>query len=232
MLKKKVLIIMVVIVAIIVGVIAYFSVSDLQQENKIKTELTEISELANAENIDMDKINAKLNSTVTKGEYAIVEKSAKQYLSDNFNNSIEMANLLNDENITKMLTVENYKTDGKEFKNTKAYLSKTIQKLEDCKNKYYEFFTEEKAMSYINDKNLDSYYTDFYKNEIVADTETQGNDKTVENAINNTISTLKTSEKIIDFLIENKNYWEIQDDNIAFSSDSLANKYNELANNL
>lgn len=230
--KKKVLIITAVIVAIIVGVIVYFSFSDLKQEDKLKAELTEISELANAENIDMDKINAKLNSTVTNGDYAIVEKSAKQYLSDNFNNSIEMANLLNDENITKILTVENYKEDGKEFKNTKAYLSETIQKLEDCKNKYYEFFTEEKTMSYINDKNLDSYYIDFYKNEIVADTETEGNDKTVENAINSTISTLKASEKIIDFLIENKNSWEIQDDNIAFSSDSLANKYNELASNL
>lgn len=232
MLKKKVLIIIAIIVAIIVGVIAYFSVSDLKQEDKLKAELTEISELVNAESIDMDKINAKLNSVVTTGDYAVVEKSAKQYLSDNFNNSIEMANLLNDENITKILTVENYKEDGKEFKNTKSYLSETIQKLEDCKNKYYEFLTEEKAMSYIKDKNLDTYYTDFYKNEIVVDTETEKNDKTIENAINNMVSVLKNSEKIIDFLIENKNSWKIQDDNITFSSDSLANKYNELASNL
>lgn len=39
--------------------------------------------------------------------------SDKQYLSDNFNNSIEMVKLLNDEKITKSLKVENYKEDGK-----------------------------------------------------------------------------------------------------------------------
>lgn len=231
--KKKALIIIGVVVAIIVGIITYFVVTDLNQEEKLRTELTEISNLvAVYENIDMDKVNKKLDTIITTGNYAIVERAFKDYLKDNFNNSIEMANLLNDERITKSLTVENYKEDGKDFKNTKAYLSETINKLENCKNKYYEFLTEEKAMSYINNKNLDSYYIDFYKDEFVKDIETDKDDKTIENSISDVISLLQNSEKVINFLVNNKDSWEIDGENISFNSDVLSNQYNELINNL
>lgn len=207
--KKKILIILGIIITIILGIITYFVVTDLNQEEKLRTELTEINNLvAIYENIDMNKTNKKLDTIITTGDYAIVEKAFKDYLKDNFINSIEMINLLNDERITKSLTIENYKEDGKDFKNTKAYLSETITNLENYKNKYYEFLTEEKAMSYINNKNLDSYYIDFYKDEFVKNIETNKNDKTIENSINDVISLLQNSEKVINFLIDNKKFLE------------------------
>ena len=230
--KKKILTIVGIVLAIIVALIAYFVVADLNQEKKLKNELTEISNLVNEENIDLDKVNKKLNTIITTGDYAKVEESFKNYLKDSFNNSIELSSLLNDERIESSLTVENYKEDGKDFKNTKAYLSETINSLEECKNKYYEFLTEEKAMSYINDKNLDSYYIDFYKEEIVKDIETEKNDKTIENSINDIISLLKNIKKVINFLSENKDSWQIEGENIAFNSDDLTNKYIELIDNL
>ena len=230
--KRKILIIIGVIVAIIIGIIGYFVVVDLNQESKLQNELTELSNLVNEENIDIDKINKKLNTITTTGDYAIVEKAYKNYLSDNFNNIIEMTNLLNDEIITASLTVDNYKEDGKDFKNTKEYLKETIQDLEECKNKYYEFLTEEKAMSYINNKNLDSYYIDFYKNEIMGDIESERNDTTVEDSLNDVISLLQNSEKVINFLSDNKDSWNIEGENIVFNSDDLTSKYEELINNL
>lgn len=230
--KKKILIVIGVIIAIIVGIIGYFVVVDLNQESKLQNELTELSNLVNEENIDIDKINKKLNTIITTGDYAIVEKAYKNYLSDNFNNIIEMATLLNDEKITASLTVENYKEDGKDFKNTKKYLKETIQDLEECKNKYYEFLTEEKAMSYINNKNLDSYYIDFYKNEIMGDIESERNDTTVEDSLNDVISLLQNSEKVINFLSDNKDSWNIEGENIVFNSIDLTSKYEELINNL
>lgn len=230
--KKKILIVIGVIIAIIVGVIGYFVVVDLNQESKLQNELTELSNLVNEEDIDIDKINKKLNTIITTGDYAIVEKAYKNYLSDNFSNIIEMATLLNDEKITASLTVENYKEDGKDFKNTKKYLKETIQDLEECKNKYYEFLTEEKAMSYINNKNLDSYYIDFYKNEIMGDIESERNDTTVEDSLNDVISLLQNSEKVINFLSDNKDSWNIEGENIVFNSNDLTSKYEELINNL
>lgn len=230
--KKKILIVIGVIIAIIVGIIGYFVVVDLNQESKLQNELTELSNLVNEEDIDIDKINKKLNTIITTGDYAIVEKAYKNYLSDNFNNIIEMATLLNDEKITASLTVENYKEDGKDFKNTKKYLKETIQDLEECKNKYYEFLTEEKAMSYINNKNLNSYYIDFYKNEIMGDIESERNDTTVEDSLNDVISLLQNSEKVINFLSDNKDSWNIEGENIVFNSIDLTSKYEELINNL
>lgn len=228
--KKKILIIIVIVAIIILGLITYFVISDLRQEEKLKSELNELSQLSNAENIDMDKINEKLNTVVTKDDYAIVEKAFKDYLSDSFENSLEIANILNDEKITQSLTPENYKNDGPEFTNTKEYLTQTIEQLEYCKNKYNEFLTDEKAMSYINDKNLDDYYVNLYRDEIVGDL--SNTDKTVENSINEVISLLKQSENIIDFLIENKNNWDIENDNIVFDDTDLAREYDDLVSQL
>ena len=128
--KKKVLIIIVILAIIILGLIAYFVVSDFMQEDKLKAELNELSQLSNAENIDIDKINQKLDTIVTKDDYAIVERAFKDYLSDSFENSLEIASILNDERITESLTPENYKNDGPEFTSTKEYLTKTIEQLE------------------------------------------------------------------------------------------------------
>lgn len=230
--KKKVLIAVLIIIVIALVVMGYFVFSDMMQEDKLKTELSEIYQLTSAETIDMDAINGRLNRTITKGDYAVVEEAFKTYLKDNFDNSIEIANILNDEKITSLLTVENYKEDGKDFTESKNYITTTRTTLENCKEKYTEFLTEEKAMSYINDKGLDSYYTDLYKEEFVGDMETSESDGIVESSIDEVISILNTSEEILNLLSENKDSWEIDGEIIVFSSESLSDEYNELVDAL
>ena len=230
--NKKILIAIFVIVAIVIGVVAYFVLSDYQQEEKLTAELTEISNLSNSENMDINKINEMLDRTVTKGDYAVVEQACKEYLKDSFDNIVKIAEVMNDGKITNVLTVSNYQEDGKEFTNTKNYITTTKQTLEDCKAKYVEFFTQEKAMSYINDKGLDSYYTDLYKNEFVGDIESQYTDKTVENSIDEILGILNVYEEVINFLVDNQNSWEISNDNIVFNSQSLSDQYTELVNKL
>ena len=53
-----------------------------------------------------------LNITVTKDDYKKVEKAYKKYITDIYNNIIDINNVINDEELTKVLTVENYKNDG------------------------------------------------------------------------------------------------------------------------
>lgn len=228
--KKKVLIIIAIIVAIVIGVVAYFVVSDINQEEKLRTEISEIDTLI--EDLNNDAIKQKLDTIVTKGDYAIVEKAYKQYLKDICNNAEKIASILEDDNITKLLTAENYKIDGPEFKITKQYITETMQILEECKNKYYDLLTEETAMSYINDKGLDSYYTDFYKQEFLTELEQERNDTTIQNSIDDLISMLQNAKKIIDFLIQNKGAWEIDGETIVFDSDSLIDEYGKLTDQL
>ena len=229
--KKKIIIVVAVILVAIIGVIGYMVISDMGQEDKLKTEISEISDLSNAENIDIDEINKRLDRTVTKGDYAKVEDAFKSYLRDNFDNSIEIADLINDERITTLLTADNYKTDGKDFTESKNYISTTKQKLEECKEKYSEYMTKEKAMSYIEDKGLDSYYVDLYEQEYVGDMES-AKDTTVEDSIDEIISLLDTSEKVLNLLSNNQDTWNVEGDNIVFSNDSIRNQYDELINSI
>ena len=229
--KKKIIIAVVVIVALIIGVLGCMVIFDMGQEDKLKTELSEINDLANAETIDMDEINKRLDRTVTTGDYAKVENAFKSYLRDSFNNSIEIADLINDERITTLLTAENYKTDGKDFTESKNYILTTKQKLEEYKEKYSEYMTKEKAMSYIEDKGLDSYYVDLYEQEYVGDMES-AKDTTVEDSIDEIISLLDTSEKVLNLLSNNQDTWNVEGDNIVFSNDSIRNQYDELINSI
>ena len=230
--KKKIFIGIGIVAAIIVGIIVFMVISDLKQEDKLKEEMSYIDELVTKENPDKDEINKILERTVTKKDYQIVEKAYKNYLKDCFETILKIRNIFEDERITKSLTAENYKEDGPDFMQTKTYLVETKTQLEECKTQYAEFFTEEKAMSYISDKGLDSYYIDLYKNEIIGDIEKEGEDKTVENSINDIIEMLHISEDVINFLSTSKNSWSIEDDNIVFTKDSLADKYDELISRL
>ena len=183
--KKKILIVLIIIIVIALVGVGYFVFTDMQQEEKLKTELTELNDLVNAENIDMDAVNEKLDRRITTGDYEKVEDAYKSYIRDNFDNSIQIANILNDEKITTLL-------------------------------------------SYINDKGLDSYYTELYKNEFIGDMSTAAQDTTVQTSIDEVITILNTSEEVLNLLSENQNSWEIDGENISFNSESLSNQYDEL----
>ena len=230
--KKKILIVLLIIIVIALVGVGYFVFTDMMQEDKLKTELSELNDLVNAENIDMDAINEKLDRRITTGDYEKVEDAYKSYLRDNFDNSIQITNILNDEKITTLLTVENYESDGKDFTESKEYITNTRETLEECKAKYTEFLTEEKAMSYINDKGLDSYYTDLYKNEFIGDMSSASQDTTVQDSIDEVIGILNTTEEVLNLLSENQDSWEIDGENISFNSESLSNQYDELINSL
>lgn len=230
--KKKILIVLLIIIVIALVGVGYFVFTDMMQEDKLKTELSELNDLVNAENINMDAVNEKLDRRITTGDYEKVEDAYKSYLRDNFDNSIQIANILNDEKITTLLTVENYESDGKDFTESKEYITNTRETLEECKAKYTEFLTEEKAMSYINDKGLDSYYTDLYKNEFIGDMSSASQDTTVQDSIDEVIGILNTSEEVLNLLSENQDSWEIDGENISFNSESLSNQYDELINSL
>ena len=230
--KKKIIISIIVFIVVILGIIACCVISDLNQEGKIENELMEISNLIDPENMDLEAINARLDITVSKGDYAVVEKAFKNYLRDNFNNITKISEILNDDKITSLLTVENYKNDGKEFTETKKYITETRETLENCKTTYIELLTEEKAMSYINDKGLDSYYTDLYKNEFIGDMSSATKDTIVQDSIDEVITILNTSSEVLNLLSANQSAWEIDGENISFNNESLSNQYDELVNSL
>ena len=230
--KKKVLIIIAIIVAIIVGIITYMLITDLNQESKLKDELNYLDSLVNVENIDLDKIDEILNRTVTKDDYKIEKKAYKSYLSDSFDNIVTITNIINDEQLTNVLTVENYQEDGPDFVVSKEYLETSKEVLINSKTNYYSLLSEEKAMSYIDTEGLDSYYIDLYKDELLGDIETESADQTIANSIDDIINIIDISLEALNFLSENKESWIIQNNQIVFDNQDLTDEYNRIIDKL
>ena len=226
--KKKIFIGIGIFVGIILILIGVLVGKDLKQESNLKKELNEISEMVSDPDGDFKEISRRLNTTVTTGDYQKIEKAAKKYFTDILDDFIDLVTVLNDERITNILTVDNYVNDGKEFLTTRKYIKDTKEKLITGRDSYYELFTEEKVMTYLDGLTIDDYYRDFYRNEIIGDIENEKNDKTVEKAINQIIDMLDDSEKIINFLVENKNAWEVEGDTIVFDTNELVDQYNNL----
>ena len=109
----------------------------------------------------------------------------------------------------------------------KKYLKETKEKLQRVIKNYNEYFTEEKAMSYL-DKNLDSYYQDFYKDEVVGNLDKTKEDDEVISSINDLITLIDQETDVINFLVTNKDAWTIEDSAISFTTDDLIDAYNNL----
>ena len=226
---KKILIAVGVVVALIVLLLTIIIIKDLNQEEKLRQELNEIDSLINFDEFDYDKVNERLGKTISSGDYLVVEKAAKKYLKDTIDITLTYVNLVTDEKFSNVLTLENYQEDGPNFINTKLYIKETKEQIEDNKNKILNQFNNETVLSYIENKNLDSYYIDFYKSlAFSSEAEITKNKQEIEQNINVVIDTLNVYDEVINFLIYNKNNWTIECEYIVFSNEEIHEQYNQL----
>ena len=226
--KKAIIGVVIAIVLVAVVGIGVLVVNDFRQEDILRQEMLEFENLTRAENIDLDQIDQKIREIKTTGDYGVLEKAMKDYLADVVNASVSIANVLNDERIINALTPENYVEDGPDFVQTKQFLEEAKGEIEQYKEEVLTLLTNEGAMTYIEDKNLDQYYIDLYKEIALSeDTAIEENNAELENSLDEVMRILDAETQIINFLSENKDGWEMQGENIVFSSEELQNQYNE-----
>lgn len=224
--KKKILIAVAVIAILVIGVIAFFVISDLQQEAKFNDEMLALEEIMNTDELDFDAIYAKTDVIVTKGDYGVVEEAIKNYIKDTSSIAEKIIDTMNSEEFGTILTIENFEKDGKEFTESKEFITTTRETLEQCKEEYEQQFSEEKMMSYINDKGLDEYYVELYKNEIA--TVSEEDNQTVQESIDQVIDLLDKVEDAIDYLIENEDDWNIINGSLMFLDQDKLDEYQEI----
>ena len=226
--KKAIIGVVIAIVLVAVVGIGVLVVNDFRQEDILRQEMLEFENLTRAENIDLDQIDQRIRELKTTGDYGVLEKAMKDYLADVVNTSVSIANIINDERIVNALTPENYTEDGPDFVQTKQFLEQAKSDIEQYKTEVLTLLTNEGAMSYIEDKNLDQYYIDLYKEIALSeDTAIEENNAELENSLDEVMRILDAETQIINFLSENKDGWEMQGENIVFSSEELQNQYNE-----
>ncbi|MCI8345648.1 MAG: hypothetical protein HFJ42_06835 [Clostridia bacterium] len=227
--KKKIILVAIIIVLAIVGVVGYMLASSLMQEITLRKEADAIGKL----DITKDSIDMEIK---TKGDYGVVEKTMKEYMNTYGTTCKELMDILQDDQMGKILTAENYKNDGKEFIKTKEYITKTKTDFNEKINKLIEMSSEEKMMEVVKEKQLEESYVELYKeimlgNEIKEDLQEVVSElEEASKAINNR---LEVEEKIINLLVENKNKWNVNDNGeIEFETQKLVDEYNNLISSL
>ena len=234
--STKIIIAIVIIVLIIVAIIGFLVIKDLKQEKNLEAELDELLSSMDTYPLKYDELETKLNRTITTGSYKEVENSVKAYIGSFISSIKSLDGLFDSDDIINAVSAENYKTDGPDFVKTKKNLSTASEELDKISEDLIAFFTEEKAMSFIKDKNLDDYYIDLYKKYTVADNESSSEiadtKKELTDSLNDFKKLINQEQEIINFLVKNKRSWKIENDEIVFYSQTLVDKYNSLINDI
>jgi hypothetical protein len=232
--KKKIGIIVVVIIIAVASVVATFISHDLQEEEVFKSEVNEIlDQIDDVAHLDVEALDQKLNEIKLSGDYAKIEKAFKTYIYDYVHDFdlVKTYKEINDEKILSILSINNYKEDGKSFTKTKSYLKEKLEFLEQSKEKYATYMSEEKIMSYIDNLNLKKSFVNLYRTNTIdniADDSVNGFSK----SLTRIMAILTYSGEVIDLLKDNPDAWNVEGGKIVFSSESVMNNYNELLNKL
>lgn len=230
----KIAIVVGVIVIAIVAIFAFMVMNDLKQEENLDNELNALFDSIDNFPLNYDEIDAKLNQTVTTGSYYELEKSVKAYVADVVSSFKELDNLLDDKAISNVLSASNLKTDGPNFTKTNQYLKESKETLEKVSSDIDNYFTEEKAMTYIEGKQFDNYSVELYKKYTInsEDSSLEQDRKEIADTLNQLKTLFDKQQEIIDFLAKNKRSWKMEKDNLVFYSQSLSNQYNKLVEEL
>ena len=193
-----------------------------KEEEKLSKEIEKVEKL-----LKKDELTEKtLNKTITKYDYAKVEKAYKTYLKDYIKVHKSITSFYETLNIENIMTIDNMKKDGKDFVETQKILRSYINQLEKLQKEYQTIITKKDLTKYI-DMNMEKYYINYSKELINSVTITKEEQEWIvsmkesKNSITNTI-------KIFEYLANNKDSWEIKDDNVVFNSQEKLDEYNEL----
>lgn len=230
----KIAIVVGVIVIAIVAIFAFMVMNDLKQEENLNNELNALFDSIDNFPLNYDEIDAKLNQTVTTGSYYELEKSVKTYVANLVYSFKELDNLLNEDAIANVLSASNLKEDGPNFTKTNQYLKESKEALAKVSSDIDNYFTEEKAMTYIEGKQLDNYAVELYKKYTInsEDSSLEQDRKEITDTLNQLKTLFDKQQEIIDFLTKNKRSWKIENNNLIFYSQSLSNQYNKLVSEL
>lgn len=216
------------VVLLIIGFIGYIVIGDLKQEDILRNEIKIMSE----KDVTKDRYN---NPIKTKEDYAVVEKAIKEYLDDYAVTLQNVMKIIEDKTIINMLTADNYQKDGPDFKTSKEFLTNTKKTLSEGLTKLSNMTSTETIMKNIEDKKLDKYYNDLYKELMlngIAEKDFETAKQYLQTAGNQMNNLLNVEEQVIDLLIANKGKWKIENGKIVFQETATLNKYNELCNKL
>lgn len=220
--KKKFFLIFMFIILGSFLLIGFLVIRDAVYEEQLKKEIAILSKL----DITKDRYNTKIK---TGGSYAVVEKSIKEYLDNYAVNLQKVLNIINDEQFTSLLQVDNFKKDGPDFKKSFSYIKDTRKDFNTKIFKLIENCDAKKIKDGIKDKMLDPYYISLYQELMFDDDMSKDileSKELLEETKEKVNLVFDISEKVFTLLKENSADWKIEDGQIKFKTVELLNQYN------
>jgi len=223
-------IILTILLILVILVIAIGIVYGGRIINKVKLD-RELGNLADKETSSESNI-----TLVTSGEFGVVEQKIKEYYDEYLDLRKGFMDKVNDEKLEEILKTENYNEDGPEFTESVNYLNTSKEEFNNIAENLLDLLSKENIVSRIENESIGDYYKDLYKGyflegDRLADTfeESYQDIKDVQSLMNN----LYDNEiKILNFLTENAEHWEVLDDKLTFNDDALSEEYNNMKENL
>lgn len=230
--NKKAKVVLNILILILIGIIIFLILRNFFLDKKLKNEITETYELIIMDEYNYKDIYEKIDNIVTKEGYAIVEDSAKDYLLDYFLEVLNLDETYEKANIENIISIENIKKDGKEFKNSKETLSSLKKSIENIEEDILNNLSKEKMIGYINGKNLADSYIKLYESlDFMKDKNIEKRKSQIEDKVNSYLSKISKIEEVIDFLIKNNN-WKVEDEQVKYEDEQLSIEYNEMINSI
>lgn len=213
--NKKVIVIVAIVVAVVavVAIVAGIFINDFAQRAIIGAEMEKIN--------TSGEIDEEIRSS---GKYADVEKALKDYVVEYQGVAVSIAKQYENEKLTNILSADNYKNDGPEFKESKKLIEDVKKQGEEAKTKLAEMVTDDYKDKRADEIGLTGKYKDLFKSSIQLENELADVNSTIDN-VNNYLSKI---DDVFNFLTENKSNWEVKNNRVEFKSMSQVTKYNSL----
>ncbi|MBQ4031483.1 MAG: hypothetical protein II625_06985 [Bacilli bacterium] len=231
--KSRVIFTIMILVLILASFVLAKVFSDLKKEKRIENEIKEVVRVLGTENIDDDDVNAILERRIfSKGNYHIVEDALKNYYKDLYNYQKNIAFLMDDDNFITYLSSKNIVEDGPTFTKSISNLQTNKSQLADKYNEFEKQLKDESTqISYIFDKNVDSYYKKYYL-ECISEYTPSSLETDIKDKYEETLKKIDLYNEAFAFLTANEAHWRITDDVITFDDTTLYEGYKAITDKI
>ena len=202
-----------------------FSILTIYDQNNERTLRNEIHKLSKK-----DLSNLKIDERIkSEGKYSIVEKAIKEYLKNYSEHYKELNKIISDDKLTKLLTFDNYQSDGPEFEKSLSYLDTTKKSFDENITFLIDGLKKENIkkfiLSYTTDSKLISLYEELMFGKYMK-TDLAQVEKDLEISKAEITNLIAVSHDVLTFLKVHKENWKLEDNQVKFINQDLVNEYN------
>lgn len=234
--NKKTIIGMIIIIILIIALIAV----TILYNNFSETQLNLLTEESN-KLIQQDLINDEIDEEIkTQKDYAIVEKTIKEYLGNIKNIYLEMEKLNSQINADEIFSAQN--VEEHKFNNVDSLINEYREKSKEYLEQCISLIGEDKIEEAINSAQFSTpipkrkqYYINLYNTVMLSDTmksQLTKMEESIEKSKDKLYDKLSILSKIKTHLEENSRYWNVKDDKIVFTNANIMVEYYDLINEL